>query len=463
MNTGLYADNHKKVLWGLLVILLISIAFLSINRQFNHDEFESVHSAWKIIHGERIYIDFFQHHHPFFYYLLVPFIKALGETSFTIVCMRILMLSMLLLIFTVTFLIAKKVGGKEIGIIALILLSSTSIFIRNAIEIRPDVPQTLLSLMAVLFLLNFYESNSLKDLALSAFFLGLSFLFLQKAVFLVLLISALLFFEGFKKPVRLNGFVLYLFVFVLTISPYYFYLGSIDSLQQYWFFNWVINFKWIKHFYPFYYMKETLLQNGLFWAFWILGILFFSKTLQQKRIAIISLALLFSVFFVRVPFRQYYMAAIPFAAIISALAINAIFHNSKSMLIALLVLSILYPLYKSVSSALGLTNHRQLQKIDYVLSLTDSKDFVYDADIQFNVFRKDPDFFWFSIQENLRGMEGLATYKALTNYDYDISRVIECYKPKVVSGYFIDNLKNGKISNKYIRSVKYNDLFIRTN
>lgn len=65
------------------------------------------------------------------------------------------------------------------------------------------------------------------------------------------------------------------------------------------------------------------------------------------------------------------------------------------------------------------------------------------------------------MQENIRGAEGLATYRALTNYDYDISRLIERCKPKVISGYFIDNVKDEKILNKYMQSVKYKDLFIR--
>ena len=41
-------------------------------------------------------------------------------------------------------------------------------------------------------------------------------------------------------------------------------------------------------------------------------------------------------------------------------------------------------------------NKYQLEKIDYVLSITDTNDLVYDGDIQFNLFRKDLDFLVFN-------------------------------------------------------------------
>jgi hypothetical protein len=47
-------------------------------RVFDHDELEAVHTAWKMWTGERIYIDFFQHHHPLFYRLLIPVLDLFG-------------------------------------------------------------------------------------------------------------------------------------------------------------------------------------------------------------------------------------------------------------------------------------------------------------------------------------------------------------------------------------------------
>ena len=66
------------VLWGIFAGILVSIFFYSYNRGFDPDEFEHMHTAWKISRGQKIFIEFFQHHHPFFDYLITP-VTGSGE------------------------------------------------------------------------------------------------------------------------------------------------------------------------------------------------------------------------------------------------------------------------------------------------------------------------------------------------------------------------------------------------
>jgi 4-amino-4-deoxy-L-arabinose transferase-like glycosyltransferase len=113
--------NLTRLLWALFGVLLVVIMFNSLNRWFDHDEFEAVHTSWKILHGEEIYVDFFNHKHPFFYYLLTPVIAILGENTDTIIAIRVIIFFMLLLIFFVTYHFSVKVFNKETGIISLIL------------------------------------------------------------------------------------------------------------------------------------------------------------------------------------------------------------------------------------------------------------------------------------------------------------------------------------------------------
>tara|TARA_Y100001958_G_C20755854_1_gene238132 strand:- start:23 stop:520 length:498 start_codon:yes stop_codon:yes gene_type:complete len=102
-------------------------------------------------------------------------------------------------------------------------------------------------------------------------------------------------------------------------------------------------------------------------------------------------------------------------------------------------------------------NKFQLKKIEYVLSLTDTNDLVYDGDIQFNLFRRDLDFFWYSIREKTGG---LATFQKLKPYKYDIYELIEQKKPKVISNYKLD-INNPLILSKYKIDHLYDDLLIR--
>ena len=104
------------------------------------------------------------------------------------------------------------------------------------------------------------------------------------------------------------------------------------------------------------------------------------------------------------------------------------------------------------------TNEGQLKKIAYVISITNKDDFVYDGHILFNVFRKDVDFFWYSIDHRLGTLE---TFQTMTDYQYNIYEIIDRLKPKVISNYYIDNMEDPRIKNHYKQSKLYKDLFIR--
>lgn len=445
--------NLTKFLFIIFYALLVLILINSINRSFDHDELESIHTAWKLLRGEKIFVDFFQHHHPFFYYLLVPLILIFGESTTSIIAARILIYLFLLLILFVTYRLAIKIFNKETGLISVILLSTTPIFMSKAIEIRPDVPQTLFALLSLFYLFTFFDNKSLKNLTLSSFFLGISFLFLQKAIFLMILIGVILSFSTYKKQTNFRELVICSAVFLIPLTTYFLYLFSANSLSSYLMFNWLLNMKILNQFSAFRYLDDTFLTNTLLWVFYVWCFVTFMKTANQKRVGVFSLGLLMSAFFVRAPYKQYFMMAFPLIVIISAYAIHLIFKQNPKKLIVVIISSIVIPTTLLIKDAWN-TNHEQLKKIDYVLSLTEKSDFVYDGDLFFNVFRKDIDFFWYSIRPN--GL--LATYKTLRDYNYNIYELIDKFKPKVISNY---NIENDRIINHYVPSYEFNDLFIR--
>jgi hypothetical protein len=180
------------------------------------------------------------------------------------------------------------------------------------------------------------------------------------------------------------------------------------------------------------------------------------KTPDQRRIAFLSLGLLISGFFVGLPNPQNFMMSMPLIAAISAYTFHSILKNKK-VLIAVLILSMSVPSYVLIRTTRD-TKFVQLKKIGYVLSITDTEDLVYDGDIHFNVFREDIDFFWFNVQPYTHG---LATYQTMTTYDYNIYELIDMFKPKVISDYYIENMHDGRIAKHYVQSDLYEDLFIR--
>lgn len=152
------------------------------------------------------------------------------------------------------------------------------------------------------------------------------------------------------------------------------------------------------------------------------------------------------------------MMAMPLVAIMAANAINTIFRKNTKMFMVVLIMSIIMPSGVLLRQAKHTSNRNQLEKVNYVLSVTDKEDYVYDGDILFNVFRKDIDFFWLSIRPKYH----MATYKTITQYDYDIYELIDKHKPKIISNYYISNMKDRRISRHYVQSDIYKDLYIRS-
>ncbi|NEP60811.1 MAG: glycosyltransferase family 39 protein [Symploca sp. SIO2G7] len=452
----------RLALWSLFGILLFLILLKSVTGRIDHDEIEHLHSTWKILQGETIYIDFFQHHHPFFYYLLVPLLAISPKTSLILVIARAFCFLLFLLVLWVTYLIAAKNFDKLSAVLALIFLCACSVFVDKVIEIRPDTPQTLFGLVSIYFLTEFYRDQRIRDLILSAVCLSVSFLFLQKALFLLVLILSFLAFDGvsdYFKHRSFNGLrylVIFFLTFMVPLGGYWLLLLLRGEFSQYFTLNWTLNLliRTNSDKNPLDLLQEDFYsQNTYMVLFYILSLFFYIRKLHHRRLGMISLGLLFAVLLTRAH-QQYLMPVIPLMAIAAAYGAVKIF---KHRTLAIVVIAMVVMLDYSLSINTG-SNQPFRNKIDYVLSLTDIDGYVYDGDAQFNVFRKDVDFFWFQV----RPEGALEIYQRIADYDYDIYQLIETYQPQVISTFQIGNLQDRRIADYYVQSPVYDDLLIRT-
>jgi hypothetical protein len=100
-------------------------------------------------------------------------------------------------------------------------------------------------------------------------------------------------------------------------------------------------------------------------------------------------------------------------------------------------LSFLAP--RSIKSGL---RDRQLAKVDFVIDNSTDSDLVYDGDIQFNLYRPDLHYFWYSVAPG----KGLDSYNAVTNNrygDYDICQLVRTQQPKFISNHGLRLAKCG--------------------
>ena len=450
------------------VLLAASVALLfmgSLNRFFDHDEFEAMHTAWYIFQGERIYEDFIQHHFPLLHYLLVPLYAVFGSTTETIIAARVAMFFNVLGMLVATYLIALEVYRKHlVAVVGTLFLTLITLFTAKAIEIRPDTPQSLFVFLGTYLVLRAFRTRARWTFILGGVCFGVAFLFLQKAVIFLGLVGLVMLARVWSRKLKFSEVVLFSAAAVAPVLPFVLYLFATKTLDTFIFWNFTYN--------SFYYTLrgweyEKLVRNlGAVYKLNGVVILLFATTLFLLRKRRLEWELIFLIAgvagFTLLSGRhnpQYYMLAFPFVAILAAKGLATGLGRHKALAAFVLIFAFAGPAEQMFSRVVTPSNAGQLAKIQYVLDLTDEDDYIYDGNIWFNLFRRDIDFIWYMAGPPYKARETLA---ALLDYDYNIYESIERFEPKVISDFGIENMGDPRIANHYVRSPEYDDLYIRT-
>jgi 4-amino-4-deoxy-L-arabinose transferase-like glycosyltransferase len=441
-----------SILYFLIFLFSLTTLFYSYNRAFCINEFEAMHTAWHIYSGKQIYVDFFQHHHPLWYYILSWILYFTGESTHALMYARLLIFFQVMVLFMIIYGIGCKIFNRTVALIAVLLLMTILMFLCNIIEIHTDTSQLLFAFLSFLLLLNYFERKKLVFLLLSAFSISISFLILQKAIFFGAFNALFLLWYVYVKQMRLSHLIIYGITALIPIAFYLGYLVFIGFFQEYLILNWLINAS-IPRFYPFDFFRETFKTNMLQWFFYILGLLFFLNNSYARWLGIYSMGFLGSLFIMKHPWPNYFLPAFPFIALIAAHTMYELFRHNRLMLLTVLLLSTIPSWFGVVRGSLQ-SNKEQLAKVNYILSETSKSDCVYDWMNRFNLFRNDIDYFWFS-------SVCLEVYKNLTDYHYDLYSLIDQKKPKIINSECIQNCSDYRIKHYYKVSPRYPDILIR--
>jgi len=452
------ARSAELLTWLLIVVIAGLVVALSLQRYFDHDEFEAIKSAWKIYDGERIYVEFFQHHHPFLYYLLTPLFPLFGESTKTLFAGRVLMLGFTFGSLAAVYGLARGLFSRQVAAVSLLFLLCITMFVEKSIEVRPDVPQTFFGLLAVLLLYRFFDSGRRPLLLLSGLFLGLGFLFLQKLIVLILLVHAMMLIRVIRGQLRWPYLIQFSVVQLAVWGGYCLYLTYTGQLAQYWFLNFKFNLATLG---PAQHQTGRLIThladfNAIVLLGFLLG-LFATRTRAQREIVLMALSLLGFAAFYRAQFAQYYMVVLPLVAIVAASGWETISQRYPAAAIACLVAAFASDAATYLMDIRWNNNLLQLACIEYVLKHTSPSDYVYDGDIRFNLFRKDLDFFWYGVGNG----SSIDKYRRLTGYTYDIHELIEKYRPRIISDYAIDDMDQPAIRDYYQKVPDFDSLYLR--
>ena len=439
-----------------LICLLSCIAvYCAVLGRYNQDEIEAFHTAWKISIGEKIYEDFFQHHHPLFYYMLVPIIKLIGESLFALYVAEAFAFVIFTSITVVTFFLARRIYDKKTALITVILLLSSPFFIKRGTEIRPDILQTLFGLSAFYMLTVSIMDVNKRRLYLtgSAVFLSLSFLALQKAIFLVFLIGLASLYLLWKRLIGKKDFLLYWSVFLVLPATYLIYLLGSGGFANYFDFNWLVNMRFLDRFFP---LKYFPYAPVLFLLFVFGGFLNLGKI--HGLVVFTGAGLLVSMFFAKAPYTQWILPAAPFVSMVAASSLRNLFKDSKTTKICLIFLVLFCAAYSIRNAKDGRRKKDTISKIEYVLSVSERDAAFYGGHegVRYNLFRKDADFFWFCVGPR----KCLETYQSFRDYKHDPISLVQQRQPKVV---FASPDFNDSEMGNYERSSKYKEFYIRKN
>ncbi|OQW37491.1 MAG: hypothetical protein A4E19_12465 [Nitrospira sp. SG-bin1] len=448
----------RNLAWLLIALATALVMVLSLERSFDHDEFEAIKTAWKIYHGERIYTDFFQHHHPLLYYTMTPLISIFGDNMSTVFAARILMLGFTLASVAVVYALTSRLYTHQAAVTGVLFLLCITLFVGASIEVRPDVPQTFLGLLSLLFLYRYFESGHTALLVLSALSMSMGYLFLQKLMILMVMVLAVLIYRVLRKQLHLFVLIQFTVVLLAVWGGYCMYMAQSGQFTQYWFLNFELNTanlggNWLR--------TQLLLDhfkhfNGIVLLCFILG-LFCAKTQEQRELAVIVVALISFSMAYRTQFAQYYMMALPLVAIIAAGGWEVLWRRCGIAGPICLVVVLVGATASYVGDIFFHNNRAQIHRINYVLKNTIPTDIIYDGDIQYNLFRRDLDYFWYSVGPG----QSLDKYKKLKNYNYNIYGLIEKYQPKIISDYAIDDMSRPVIRDHYRKDLNFPSLYIR--
>jgi hypothetical protein len=456
--------GHGKILFAILVVLALLTLSLAVNRAFSDDEIEHIHASWYVQNGQVPYRDFFEHHHPLFWFLLAPLIALCGQDLMVLAIARLLILLMAVGIGWLTWRISRLAGGDaETACLAVAMLFSGFMFLPCVMEIRPDVPMVLLALAAVERLLVFMKEGKSQQLLAASFLAALSFLFLQKVIFLFPVAAVLLCVWRLQGKISVALFWKTITVFLLPLILFTAWLLLVNGLHDFILCNWLLNVKRQRDISRWLIVGQMALINIVFWLSLLPALVYALRSKKSsaaiKVVAWSGSTALAALFLLPNPADRHFLLALPLLSVmVGAWAGDrADFPLRGKLRKAYLIGLLVVPLPFLVALNFPL-NGVQLEKFAYVLRQAVPGEKVLDGRNDFNLFRPDVHYFWFNVAlgvlEDYRRSGGGGRHA-----DYDLCRLIGERQPRFI---LLDNREwnSCEVWRDYI-PTPYAGLFIR--
>lgn len=422
--TNKHANNFAlgTVLYVFVIGMIVLLARAAWVRNFDPDEFQHLETAWLIAKSEIPYRDFFEHHVPLYHFAISQLLSSSdlitnGDAAvWAVIELRLISVSLCVCILVLTYFVTRKLAGRLQALFAVVLLVSSTVFIRKAVEIRPDQLATLLLLISTLTLIYAKDSDRWRwHVVLSGATTALAILTTQK-ILLAVPGLAVTFFVGFAQRRMLardlaQGCVIFAGAAAIAAIPLLLYFWSHEALDDFIRDNFLLVANWkysatlARHF------VTIFKEDGLFVFLIGLGL---AVCLNQKRELICWWLAVLAPFFSTVLFMpvfpavqlQYIFLILPYAAVLggvgAAFAIRTfVAPRRKIVQLAMMMPPLAIALHGISLMGVISDNKETLAALRYIVERTTPDATVMPAWTPGIAFRK-PAFFYFSLHPEIR-------------------------------------------------------------
>lgn len=418
------ADRPLRFLPLAVAAFLAARLPLLPHRSLDPDELEHAHAAWSMSRGMLLYKDFFEHHTPWYYYVLRPSFnwfsvdRSFDSATHFLVWGRGLSLVLAVISILLVCSIGRLWQSRSTGLLAGVLLVAQPFFLQKTLEMRPDVLALPFFLGALALLLRGLRRAEEAEPRARWFFLaaglalGSAVMCTQKMLFV--LPGALaglglwsLFGDGdsLARAGAARWRALAVLIFVLGVGlpglATWAAFAHQGAGREFVTNNFLLNAHW-KHFAT-HQLRKLMVTSGPVLALALLGAgVHLSRSWRARRrryegVVLLStaLGLFLGVLVMPVPHRQYYLMPLPIVCLFAARGLLALVarvqervspHVRPSLLgVALLLLNILpaVALWESFHDR----NDAQLARLRFVYDHTQPTDLVMDGWEGMGVFR----------------------------------------------------------------------------
>ncbi len=400
------------------------------------DTLEHIHSSWLVYANFVPYKDFFQHHNPLLWYLFAPFVglhaRGLDDNIITAAVISAAVIVSFVNYLYLYLITSRFLSSKFSGIIAA-AVALTPYMVLSVIHFRPD------NFMLAAFFAGLYyyfchiKEQKLWQLVLAFTLFWCSFMFLQKIIFTLLLIGAVTLYLLCTHKLRWEN-VFYAILLPLLLSLWFVaYLYQNDILAVWYQSNFTFNLhiprlfdeRRIGYVWP---ELQLLLISS------VCALVFCLKNanIYFKIVALIFVSELCQRLFYFSAFAYYYCLLVYTASILSAVFLAEKVFSRWYALSYVLVAALGWCMYHPAiyNGNIGNPKGRFYEPLNKkVVRLSTPCDYILNGDgTIYNLYNRDPHYYW-----NLLGQTDVIGAKTGIRPLMDINRVIETYKPKIIS------------------------------